>query len=135
MKISPAALCSDGVRIDKWLWAARFFKTRALAVAAIERQRISVNGVSIKASKLLRGGELMRLQVAEQQYEIEVLGLSEKRGAASVARLLYRETPSGAKARIDALERRRLAPEPAQQLHGRPSKQDRRALTNLKEQT
>jgi ribosome-associated heat shock protein Hsp15 len=134
VKASDAA-ASVGVRVDKWLWAARFFKTRQLAVDAIERERVEVNGNTAKASKELRGGEMLRVRVGEQLFEIEVLAVSDRRGSATVARLLYRETPEGAKARMDALERRRLQPEPAQQLHGRPTKRDRRELQQMKERS
>ncbi len=134
MKTADTA-SSAGVRVDKWLWAARFFKTRQLAVDAIERERVEVNGNVAKASKELRGGEMLHVRVGEQLFEIEVLAVSDRRGSATVARLLYRETPEGAKARMDALERRRLQPEPAQQLHGRPTKRDRRELQQMKERS
>ncbi len=122
----------QGVRVDKWLWAARFFKTRQLAVAAIEHGKVRVNDMVVKASRELRGGELLVLQVAEQTWEIEVMGVSEQRGPAPVARALYRETPEGAKRRIDVLEARLLAPEPARQLQGRPTKRERRMLATFK---
>lgn len=123
-----------GVRVDKWLWAARFFKTRQLAVQAIERERVQVNGNPVKAGKELRGGEMLKVQVGEVSYELEVLLLTQQRGSATIARTLYKETPESAKARMDALERRRLQPEPARQLQGRPNKHERRALEALKAQ-
>jgi ribosome-associated heat shock protein Hsp15 len=126
---------SAGVRVDKWLWAARFFKTRQLAVEAIEKQRVVVNGNTVKPAKELRGGELMRVRVGDLLWEVEVLAVSDKRGPATVARTLYRETPEGAKARMDEIERRRLQPEPAHQLHGRPTKRDRRELQGFKERS
>lgn len=122
-----------GVRVDKWLWAARFFKTRQLAVQAIEKDRVQVNGNTVKAGKELRGGEMLRVQVGEVSYELEVLLVTHQRGSATIARTLYKETPESAKARMDALERRRLQPEPARQLHGRPNKHERRALEELKD--
>ena len=124
---------NTGVRVDKWLWAARFFKTRQLAVQAIERERVQVNGNVVKPGKELRGGETLRVRVGEISYELEVLLLTTQRSSATIARTLYKEKPESAKARMDALERHRLQPEPAQQLHGRPSKHDRRALEELKD--
>ncbi|MGL4576428.1 MAG: RNA-binding S4 domain-containing protein [Burkholderiaceae bacterium] len=120
------------VRVDKWLWAARFFKTRQLAVEAIERGRVTIDELVVKASKELRGGELLAIRIGELTWEIEVLAVSDKRGPASVARLLYRETPEGAKARIEAIERKRLYAEPAQNVAGRPTKRDRRVLDDFK---
>jgi ribosome-associated heat shock protein Hsp15 len=120
------------IRVDKWLWAARFFKTRQLAVEAIERGRVLIDEHVIKPSKELRGGELLAIRIGELTWEIEVLAVSDKRGPASAARLLYRETPEGAKARIEAIERKRLYAEPAQQVAGRPTKRDRRVLDDFK---
>ncbi|MFM2399756.1 MAG: hypothetical protein RL341_1913 [Pseudomonadota bacterium] len=120
------------IRVDKWLWAARFFKTRQLAVDAIERGRVTIDEHAVKPSKELRGGELLAIRIGELTWEIEVLAVSDKRGPASAARLLYRETPEGAKARIEAIERKRLYAEPAQQVAGRPTKRDRRVLDDFK---
>lgn len=118
------------MRLDKWLWAARFFKTRSLASEAIERERVLVNGQAAKAARALRLGD----QVAVRQdvsgtRTVLVKGLSTTRGPAPVAQALYEETPDSVRAREQAAEQRRLAPEPAaSQAQGRPTKRDRREL-------
>lgn len=120
------------VRLDKWLWAARFYKTRALAVEEIGKGRVEVNGQPAKPSRDVKPGDLLRLRQGQIQREVEVLGLSHIRGPAPVAQGLYRETPESIAARERAAEARRLAPEPAQTIadsrQGRPTKQDRRRL-------
>jgi ribosome-associated heat shock protein Hsp15 len=120
------------VRIDKWLWAARFFKTRQLAVQAIERGRVTLDDAPVKPAKELRGGELLAIHISDVTWKIEVLAVSDKRGPAAVARTLYRETPEGARARIEQIERKRLYTEPAQHLVGRPTKRDRRVIEGFK---
>jgi ribosome-associated heat shock protein Hsp15 len=120
------------VRIDKWLWAARFFKTRQLAVQAIERGRVTIDQIAVKPAKELRGGELLAIRISDVTWEVEVLAVSDKRGPALVARMLYRETPEGARARVEQIERKRLYTEPAQQVAGRPTKRDRRILDDFK---
>lgn len=120
------------VRIDKWLWAARFFKTRQLAVQAIERGRVTVDETVVKPAKELRGGELLAIRISDVTWQVEVLAVSDKRGPATVARTLYRETPEGARARVEQIERKRLYTEPAQQVVGRPTKRDRRVLDGFK---
>jgi ribosome-associated heat shock protein Hsp15 len=120
------------VRIDKWLWAARFFKTRQLAVEAIERGRVTIEKLMVKPAKELRGGEVLAIRIGDLTWEVEVLGVSDKRGPATAARLLYRETPEGARTRMDLIERKRLFAEPARQAIGRPTKRDRRILDDFK---
>lgn len=116
-------------RIDKWLWAARFYKTRSLAVQAIERHHVLVGGVAVKPARELKPGEVVTLRQGVVIREVAVLGLSATRGPAPVAQLLYRETPESSAAREVMASQRRLAPEPAQAIaHGRPTKRDRRAL-------
>jgi ribosome-associated heat shock protein Hsp15 len=122
----------ERVRIDKWLWAARFFKTRQLAVEAIDKGRVTMEKLAVKPAKELRGGELLAIRIGDVVWQVEVLGLSDKRGPASIARTLYRETPQGARARVEQLERKRLYAEPAQQVVGRPTKRDRRVLDEFK---
>ena len=117
------------VRIDKWLWAARFFKTRALAQDAVENGRVLVEGERVKVARLLQGQERVRIRIGDVQREVVVLGLSSVRGPAPVAQTLYQETPESVAAREAAAERRRFEREPAQGLHGRPSKRDRRELS------
>jgi len=118
------------MRLDKWLWAARFFKTRALAVEAIERGRIEVGGQAAKASRELRVGDTLRLvQPPAPARELAVLGLSMVRGPAAAAQALYAETEASLAARAAWIEARRLAPEPeAARDDGRPTKRERREL-------
>lgn len=129
MKADPAPV---PVRIDKWLWAARFFKTRALAQHAVDNGRVLVEGDRVKVARLLKGGELLRIRNGEVQFEVRVLALSSVRGPAPVARTLYQETPESVAAREAAAERRRFEREPAAGLHGRPSKRDRRELSRIR---
>ena len=120
-----------GVRLDKWLWAARFFKTRSLAAEEIGKGRVEVNGQTAKASRELKLGDLIALRQAGFSREVLVRGLSHVRGPAPVAQTLYEETPESVSAREKAAEARRLAPEPAQAIEqGRPTKQDRRRLAD-----
>jgi ribosome-associated heat shock protein Hsp15 len=127
----PAA--SPRVRLDKWLWAARFFKTRALATEAVQRGRVQVAGVAAKPSREVRIGDLVAM--AEPGWparEVQVLALSAVRGPAPQAQRLYAETPASLAARDAARAARRLAPEPAAALeHGRPTKRDRRRLDSV----
>ena len=116
-------------RIDKWLWAARFYKTRALAVQEIERGRVQVAGSDVKPARELKAGDVVTLRQGPVRREVVVRALSAQRGPAPVARQLYEETPASIAAREQAAAERRLAPEPALALaHGRPTKRERRAL-------
>src|SRR5450432_2008131 len=99
-----------GVRIDKWLWAARFFKTRSLAIRACELGRIQSNGQSAKPSREVKTGDMLRVKNDGGEFEIEVLALSEMRGPAAVAQTLYRETDASRVARAKAIEERKLMP-------------------------
>jgi len=117
------------LRLDKWLWAARFYKTRALAVEEIGKGRVTVNGQAAKASRDVRVGDLVQLRQGQVDREVRVAGLSSVRGPAPVAQTLYEETPASVATRERAAEARRLAPEPADTIQqGRPTKQDRRKL-------
>jgi len=120
------------MRLDKWLWAARFFKTRALAVEAIDKGRVQVNGQAAKRSRTLRVGDMVALRQGERgeiASEVQVLGLSEHRGPAPVARQLYAETPASVAAREAAARARMYQAEPAHAIEqGRPTKRDRREL-------
>ncbi|WP_425259670.1 RNA-binding S4 domain-containing protein [Rubrivivax sp. RP6-9] len=117
------------VRLDKWLWAARFYKTRALAAEEIDRGRVSVNDAPAKPGRELRTGDRVALRQGPVQRTVDVLGLSNVRGPAPVAQALYRETPESVAARARAAEARRQGVEPAMALeHGRPTKRDRRQL-------
>ncbi|MCA0310522.1 MAG: RNA-binding S4 domain-containing protein [Proteobacteria bacterium] len=116
-------------RIDKWLWAARFYKTRALAVQEIERGRVQLGASAVKPAREIRPGDVVTLRQGPVQREVVVRALSAQRGPAPVARQLYEETPASIAAREQAAAERRLAPEPALALaHGRPTKRERRAL-------
>ena len=126
MSEAPASM-----RLDKWLWAARFYKTRALAVDEINLGRVRVGGVPVKPARDVKVGDVLTLRIGQMTREIEVKGLSSQRGPAPQAQLLYAETPASITAREAAAEARRLAPEPADTIiQGRPTKQDRRRLAD-----
>jgi ribosome-associated heat shock protein Hsp15 len=119
------------VRLDKWLWAARFFKTRSLAAEEIARNRVQVNGQPAKASRELRPGDEVALRGGGVPRTVRVLGVSQVRGPAPVAQQLYEETPESVAEREAFVQRRRLAPEPALSIEqGRPTKRDRRQLAD-----
>lgn len=122
----------DGLRIDKWLWAARFFKTRALAQEAIELGRVRVEGARVKASREAKLGELMEIVRGDERFEVVVRALSAQRGPASVAQTLYEETAEGRARRERQIEARRLGAEPAAQIKGRPTKREGRDLRRLR---
>lgn len=133
-KPKPQAADEPHVRLDKWLWAARFYKTRSLASDEIVLGRVRVNGAEAKASREVRMGDCIELRQQQSQRTVHVLGLSHMRGPAPVAALLYQETTESIEQRQRATELRRLAPEPAQTLHqGRPTKRDRRTLDGYKQ--
>ena len=119
------------MRLDKWLWAARFYKTRALAVEEVNLGRVRVGGQPVKPARDVKVGDLLGIRVGTVVREIEVKGLSNQRGPAPQAQLLYAETQASINAREAAAEARRLAPEPADSIsQGRPTKQDRRRLAD-----
>jgi ribosome-associated heat shock protein Hsp15 len=119
----------DKIRIDKWLWAARFFKTRSLAVDEIGKGRVQVNAQDAKPSREVRPGDTVTLRQGPVQRTVRVRGISGARGPAPLAQLLYEETPESIAARERAAEQRRLAPEPALGItQGRPTKRDRRDI-------
>ncbi len=124
----PPTSGPERLRIDKWLWAARFFKTRSLAQQAVEGGRVRLDDERVKSSRELRLGDRLVIQVGELEWHITVLQLSERRGPAPVARLLYQEEEASRLARERRVEEKRLAPEPSQDLHGRPTKRDRRLI-------
>jgi len=122
---------AGGLRLDKWLWAARFYKTRSLATEEIGKGRVLVNGQAAKPSRDMKLGDLLKLRQGPVEREVWVRGLSHVRGPAPQAQGLYEETPASLAARTLAAEQRRLAPEPAQSItQGRPTKQDRRRLAD-----
>ncbi|MEY2805121.1 MAG: hypothetical protein RL657_2457 [Pseudomonadota bacterium] len=119
----------DKLRIDKWLWAARFFKTRSLAADEVSRDRVSVNGQVAKPSREIKPGDLIRLRLHGPEREIMVVALSKQRGPAPVAQQLYQETSASVAAQLAWREQHRWAPEPALALtQGRPTKRQRRDL-------
>lgn len=119
------------MRLDKWLWAARFFKTRTLACAAINGGKVQVNGARVKAAREVKVDERLEISNGEVRWEIVVKALSDKRGPAPEARLLYEETPSSISAREAQRDNRKFQADPAADLHGRPSKRDRRQMNRL----
>ena len=117
------------MRLDKWLWAARLYKTRSLAASEVSMGRVSVNGQPAKPARDVRAGDLLQLRQGPVQRTLEVRGVSAQRGPAPVAQLLYAETADSLAARAAVAERRRLGVEPADSLaEGRPTKRDRRQL-------
>jgi ribosome-associated heat shock protein Hsp15 len=121
-----------GVRMDKWLWAARFFKTRSLAARACELGRIEANGLTAKPAREVRTGDLLRVKNDSGEFQIEVLALSEMRGPAPVAQTLYRETEASREARLKVAEERRAMPHFEGFREGKPSKRDRREIDRLR---
>ena len=120
------------MRTDKWLWAARFFKTRSLAARACELGRIESNGQSAKAAREVRIGDLLRVKNESGEFLVEVLVLSEMRGPAAVAQTLYRETEASRESRLKLAEERRAMPNFEALAEGRPSKRDRRELDRFR---
>ena len=118
----------SGVRLDKWLWAARFFKTRSLATDAIDGGKIRLNEERPKPAKEVKLGDRLHIRIGSVEYEVFVRALSDKRGPAPEARLLYEETPMSIARRYEEAERRRVVQEPAQEIKGRPTKRDRRVM-------
>lgn len=121
---------NEKYRIDKWLFAARFFKTRALAAAAIDRGRVMINDQRIKPAKTVSVGDKIEIRINNYQYTIEVLGLSNKRGSAPQAQLLYRETDASREQRALLAAKLKSQPQPFF-AKGRPTKRDRREIERL----
>jgi ribosome-associated heat shock protein Hsp15 len=120
------------VRMDKWLWAARFFKTRALAARACELGRIECNGQPAKASREVHTGDLLRVRNDAGEFQVEVLLLSDMRGPAVVAQTLYRETEASKELGLKLAEERKAMPHFEALREGRPSKRDRRELDRFR---
>ena len=123
------------VRMDKWLWAARFFKTRALAARACELGRIQSNGQPAKPAREVRVGDMLRVTNPSGDFHVEVLLLSEVRGPASVAQTLYRETEESRALRLKVVEERKAAQNSEGPRQGRPSKRDRRKIIQFRGRT
>jgi ribosome-associated heat shock protein Hsp15 len=122
------------VRIDKWLWAARFFKTRAIASHACDLGRIESNGVSAKPAREVRTGDMLRIKNDSGDFEVEVLVVSEMRGPAAVAQTLYRETEASRELRQKLAEERKAMPHPEALREGKPSKRDRRQIHRFRDE-
>ena len=116
------------VRIDKWLWAARFFKTRTQAADAVESGRVRVGGERVKPARSVRPDEVMQVDNGATEWEITVLGLSDKRGSATQAQALSAETEASLARRALAADDRRYFREPGTTIKGRPTKRDRRQI-------
>jgi ribosome-associated heat shock protein Hsp15 len=121
-------MSSASVRIDKWLWAARFYKTRSAAQQAIEGGKVKLNGDRTKPAKDLKRGDRLSINIGTYDWTIAVLQLSAHRGSAPVARTLYEESEESRSRRQEAIEKRRDRFEPAMARKGRPSKRERREL-------
>ncbi len=119
------------MRLDKWLWAARFFKTRSLAQQAVAGGRVQLNGERTKRAHEVRVGDSLDIRVGDWRWQIQVKALSERRGPAEEARRLYEETPESRAERERRQDLRRWGAEPAAGLKGRPTKRDRRLLEGL----
>ncbi len=128
---SETSSSQDGVRLDLWLWAARFFKTRALAKHAIEVGKVDVNSQPGKPATLLRAGETLRIARGEERFEVVVFALSAQRGPANIAQTLYRETDASRTARDLERERRRMEATGYQAPLGKPDKRARRLIRAL----
>ncbi len=118
----------SGIRIDKWLWAARIFKTRSLATDAVSGGKVRLNGAPTKPARDVKPGDRLEISNGDTRWQVVVLALSDKRGPAAEARLLYEETAASIAEREAEQQRRQLALEPAAEIHGRPTKRDRRQI-------
>jgi len=126
-------MADSRVRLDRWLWAARFFKTRALAAAAVAGGKVQINGTRAKPAKQLQVGDSVRVRVGPYEWLVTVRALSERRGPPKTAQLLYEEAPEGRAARERLAEQHKIAPAPAYQGKGRPTKKERREIERLEE--
>ncbi len=125
-------LAVESIRIDKWLWAARFFKTRGAATGAVVGGRVHVNGVRVKPSKEIRPADTVEVRIGDMHWTVVVNGVADKRGPARVAATLYDETPESLAGRERCAEERRLTRPPGADLAPRPTKQARRRIQALR---
>lgn len=123
----------EGQRIDKWLWAARFFKTRSLAAVAVDGGRVKWNGQQVKPAREVQAGDELDIVAGEQRWSVVVRGVNAQRRPAPEARQLYEETPASAARRLQQQELRRLAPMPGADLKGRPTKKAGRLIRGFNE--
>jgi len=122
----------ERVRLDKFLWAARFYKTRSISTEAIDGGKVRVNGDRAKPAKEIKPGDRIDLRAGDAEYAIVVKALADKRGSAEIARTLYDETPESQAASSAAAERRRRFSDPAEEIFARPTKKDRRRLDSFR---
>ena len=120
------------MRLDKWLWAARFFKTRSMAADAVDGGKVKLGGANAKPAKDVKVGDRLQIRAGEQDYEVTVLALNEQRRPAPEARLLYEETAESVAKRAREAELRKLAPLPGEGQKGRPTKRDRRQMSRFR---
>ncbi len=125
-------MSADSVRLDRWLWAARFFKTRRLALEAVQGGKVEVHGGRAKPSRAVRVGDRLTITKGEQRFEVVVQGLAEQRGPARVAETLYEETEESRERRQREAEQRRLSAAAAPRPDHRPDRRERRRLSQLK---
>lgn len=128
MTISPSGSDDARTRIDKWLWAARFFKHRTGATDAVDGGKVKLNGTAVKPSRDVKAGDRLDITIGDEQFTVVVRAIADKRGPASVAQTLYEETPDSIERRQASREQRKLAATPGADLHGRPTKRDRRQI-------
>lgn len=122
------------MRLDKWLWAARFFKTRGLAAEAVDGGKVHLNGGRAKPAKLVQAGDALRVRIGPYDWFVTVRAVTERRGSAKDAQLLYDETAEGRAARERLAEAHKIAPAPTYQGKGRPTKKARREIERLEEE-
>ena len=120
------------MRLDKWLWAARFFKTRSMAADAVDGGKVKLDGHGVKPAKEVKVGDQLSIRAGEQTFEVTVLALNEQRRPAPEARLLYEETAESVANRAREAELRKLAPLPGEGQKGRPTKRDRRQMSRFR---
>lgn len=121
------------MRLDKWLWAARFFKTRSLTTDAVDGGKVKLNGAGAKPAKDVKVGDRLHIRAGDQDWEVIVQGVNEQRRPAAEAQLLYQETPESVHQRAQVTELRKLAPMSEPELKGRPTKRDRRQMSRYRE--
>lgn len=124
----PTTTDATRTRLDKWLWAARFFKHRSAATEAVDGGKVKLNGVAVKPARDVKAGDRLDITVGEETRTVIVRAIADKRGSATVAQTLYEETAESVEARERARELRKFAAAPGADLHGRPTKRDRRRM-------